>query len=184
MRLFEFLWTKKRFINITCHLKLTLTCKLYIVHQIWWCQGWVCEGILSSLITILPSSEQLCHVEGNSVYFGRNCNFRCTDCYNINSFTTILNKVPPFATKLLSVHLFIIIITPHYMFRPTGRPSSGAIWQYYIKVKLLNIYSVDPLSHNIHGSNAVENTINKVYNTLKWVKVHSKIPIKLRKLKS
>jgi hypothetical protein len=40
--------------------------------------------------------------------------------------TTILNKVPPFATKLLSVHLFIII-TPHYKFRPTGRPSSSAI---------------------------------------------------------
>jgi hypothetical protein len=95
---------------------------------------------------------------------------------------TILNKVTPFATKLLSVHLFIII-TPHYMFRPTGRPSSGAIWQYYIKVKLLNIYSVDPLSHDIHGSNAVENTIYKVYNTLKWVQVHSKIPIKTNKLR-
>jgi hypothetical protein len=39
---------------------------------------------------------------------------------------TILNKVPPFAAKLLSVHLFIVI-TPHYMFQPTGRPSSGAI---------------------------------------------------------
>jgi hypothetical protein len=41
-------------------------------------------------------------------------------------YLTILNKVPPFATKLLSVHLFINI-TPHYMFRPTGRPSSRAI---------------------------------------------------------
>jgi type III secretory pathway component EscS len=50
-------------------------------------------------------------------------------CYviiNVQNFETILNKVPPFATKLLIVHLFIII-TPHYMFRPTGRPSSGAI---------------------------------------------------------
>jgi hypothetical protein len=71
-------------------------------------------------------------------------------------------KVPPFTTKLLSVHLFIII-TPHYMFRPTGRPSSCANWQYYIRVKLLIIYSVDPLSHDIQGSNAVENTINKMH---------------------
>jgi hypothetical protein len=46
--------------------------------------------------------------------------------YRYLSFRSILNKVPPFATKLLSVHLFIII-TPYYMFRPTGRPSSRAI---------------------------------------------------------
>jgi hypothetical protein len=26
------------------------------------------------------------------VYFGRNCNFRCTDCYNINSFGKFHSK--------------------------------------------------------------------------------------------
>jgi hypothetical protein len=36
----------------------------------------------------------------------------------------------------------------HYMFRPTCRPSSGAMWQYY-NGQVTEFYSVDPLSHDI-----------------------------------
>jgi hypothetical protein len=68
----------------------------------------------------------------------------CAQYNNTQQSTTFCNQTPE--------------CSPFYYYYTALHVSAyrQAIIKCYIKVKLLNIYSVDPLSHDIHGSNAVK----------------------------